>query len=89
MAESGAFAAADHPHVEGWGASPQAPTIASAEVSVAAVSGGRASPESQSNWSFLDGHVETASFGAIYVDAERNRLDPAVSALFQRNLIEP
>jgi prepilin-type N-terminal cleavage/methylation domain-containing protein/prepilin-type processing-associated H-X9-DG protein len=89
MAETGAYAAADHPHVEGWGASPQAPTIASAEVSVAAVSGGRASPESQSNWSFLDGHVETASFGAIYVDAERNRLDPAVSALFQRNLIEP
>jgi prepilin-type N-terminal cleavage/methylation domain-containing protein/prepilin-type processing-associated H-X9-DG protein len=89
MAETGAYAAADHPHVEGWGASPQAPTIASAEVSVAAVSGGRASPESQSNWSFLDGHVETAPFGSIYVDAERNRLDPAVSALFQRNFIAP
>jgi prepilin-type N-terminal cleavage/methylation domain-containing protein/prepilin-type processing-associated H-X9-DG protein len=89
MAETGPYAAADHPHVEGWGASPQAPTIASAEVSVAAVSGGRASPESQSNWSFLDGHVETALFGAIYVDAERNRLDPAVSALFLRSVDEP
>jgi hypothetical protein len=28
-------------------------------------------------------------FGAIYVDAERNRLDPAVSALFLRSVDEP
>lgn len=89
MAETGPYAAADHPHVEGWGSSPQAPTVASAEVSVAAVSRGRASADSQSNWSFLDGHIETTTFGAIYIDAERNRLDPAVSALFQRSFNEP
>ncbi|MDI9402893.1 MAG: type II secretion system protein [Limnohabitans sp.] len=85
MAETGSYAAADHPHVEGWGSSPQAPSVAAAEVALAAASGGRASSDAQSNWSFLDGHVETALFSSIYVDAERNRLDPAVSGLFGRN----
>ncbi|MCE2883340.1 MAG: prepilin-type N-terminal cleavage/methylation domain-containing protein [Planctomycetaceae bacterium] len=86
MAETGAFAAADHPHVEGWGSAPQSATIAASEVAVAAVSGGRPSPEARTNWSFLDGHVETLPFGSVYIDAERNRLDPAVSGLFERNL---
>lgn len=88
MAETGSFAAADHPHVEGWGALPQALTIASTEVSVAAASAGNLSAESLSNWSFLDGHVETAFFDSIYVDAEHNRLDPAVSTRFQ-SVVDP
>ena len=42
------------------------------------------SPRARSNWSFLDGHVETLPFGEVYVDDARNRLDPAVSGAFVR-----
>lgn len=89
MTPSGEFAGADHPHVEGWGEAAQAPTIAAGEVAIAAISGDAPNPASVSNWSFLDGHVETAAFGRIYVDAERNRLDPHVSPFFGRGAPGP
>lgn len=82
MATTGDYAGADHPHVEGWGASPAAATIASTQVAVAAASGDAASAASVSNWSFLDGHVESLSFARVYVHPQRNRLDPNVSNLF-------
>jgi prepilin-type N-terminal cleavage/methylation domain-containing protein/prepilin-type processing-associated H-X9-DG protein len=83
MATTGEFAGADHPHVEGWTGGTQAPVIAAAEVAVAAVSQGIATSGSRSNWSFLDGHAETAPFAGIYVNEERNRLDPRVSSIYQ------
>lgn len=78
MAPTGAFAGADHPHVEGWGSSAQAASIASTEVAVAAASRDAPSSNARSNWSFLDGHVETTSFGGVYIDEEHNRFDPHV-----------
>ena len=84
MATSGAFAGADHPHVEGWGASSNAPTIAATEVAIAAAAPEAPSPKAQSNWSFLDGHVENAQFGSVYFDETRNRFDPFISGLFTR-----
>jgi prepilin-type N-terminal cleavage/methylation domain-containing protein/prepilin-type processing-associated H-X9-DG protein len=89
MAENGSFAGADHPHVEGWGGAAQAPSVAASEVSVAAVSRDGPSPRARSNWSFLDGHVETLPFGEVYVDATRNRLDPAISGAFLRHSTQP
>ena len=80
----GAFAGADHPHVEGWGASSNAPTIAATEVAIAAAAPEAPSPKAQSNWSFLDGHVENAQFGSVYFDETRNRFDPFISGLFTR-----
>lgn len=84
MTTVGEFAGADHPHVEGWGALSQAPQVASTEVAVAAVSRDAPSVDAVSNWSFLDGHVETAAFGRVYLGENRNRLDPAISASFER-----
>lgn len=84
MTPTGEFAGADHPHVEGWGAFPGAPVIASGEVAIDAVSQDGASSESVSNWAFLDGHVESAAFARIYLDESRNRLDPFVSPFFAR-----
>lgn len=80
MATTGAFAGSDHPHVEGWGSGPSAPAIASSEVAIASVSQDAPSGISASNWGFLDGHVETAAFASIYVNEDRNRLDPRVSS---------
>jgi prepilin-type processing-associated H-X9-DG protein len=84
MTPVGEFAGADHPHVEGWGAAPAAPAIANGEVAISAVSRDGASTDAVSNWAFLDGHVEGASFARIYLDESRNRLDPFVSPLFAR-----
>lgn len=84
MTPVGEFAGADHPHVESWGATPDAPAIASGEVAISAVSRDGASSDAVSNWAFLDGHVESAAFARIYLDESRNRLDPFVSPLFAR-----
>ena len=84
MATTGEFAGADHPHVEGWSAGPQSASIAATEVAVAAVSQGIATAGSKSNWSFLDGHVETTPFASIYLNEERNRLDPRVSSIYHQ-----
>jgi prepilin-type N-terminal cleavage/methylation domain-containing protein/prepilin-type processing-associated H-X9-DG protein len=82
MATTGPFAGADHPHVEGWGSAQSAPTIAASEVEVAAVTQGAPSAVSEANWSFLDGHVETARFASVYAGEQRNRLDPRVSSVY-------
>lgn len=89
MTPTGEFAGADHPHVEGWGEAAQAPTIAAGEVAIASISRDVPNPASTSNWSFVDGHVESAAFGQIYRDPERNRLDPHVSFRFGRSAQSP
>jgi prepilin-type N-terminal cleavage/methylation domain-containing protein/prepilin-type processing-associated H-X9-DG protein len=81
MTPTGEYAGADHPHVEGWGSGAQAPVLAAAQVAVAAASQDRPSAASLSNWSFLDGHVESLSFGRVYSNPQRNLLDPNISQL--------
>ena len=81
MATTGDYAGADHPHVEGWGAGSQAPLLAATQVAVAAVSRDRANRASVSNWSFLDGHVESLPFGQVYANPQQNLLDPNISQL--------
>ena len=89
MTPTGSFAGADHPHVEGWGDSSDAAVVASTEVAVNAVSRDAPNAASISNWSFLDGHVESAPFAAIYRNQEQNRLDPRVSGLSQTYAAAP
>jgi prepilin-type processing-associated H-X9-DG protein len=84
MTPTGEFAGADHPHVEGWGAAPDAPLVANGEVAITAVSRDGPTTGAVSNWAFLDGHVESAAFGRVYIDESRNRLDPFVSPFFAR-----
>jgi prepilin-type processing-associated H-X9-DG protein len=84
MTPTGEFAGADHPHVEGWGAAPEAPLVAVGEVAISAVSQDGPTTDAVSNWAFLDGHVESAAFGRVYLDESRNRLDPFVSPFFAR-----
>ena len=82
MAESGEFAGADHVHVEEWGGLGQAPAVARSQCATAAAGGAPGTADARSNWAFLDGHVATHAFGALYLDAERNRFDPNQSAVF-------
>jgi prepilin-type N-terminal cleavage/methylation domain-containing protein/prepilin-type processing-associated H-X9-DG protein len=89
MATTGSFAGADHPHVEGWGAASASATIAASEVQIAAVTDGVPTSVSEANWSFLDGHVETASFATIYAGDQRNRLDPRVSSFYPNAATAP
>lgn len=89
MTPTGSFAGADHPHVEGWGDSSEAAVVASTEVAVNAVSRDAPNAASVSNWSFLDGHVESAPFASIYRNQEQNRLDPRVSGLSQTYAAAP
>jgi prepilin-type N-terminal cleavage/methylation domain-containing protein/prepilin-type processing-associated H-X9-DG protein len=81
MATTGEYAGADHPHVEGWGAGAQAPVLASSQVSIAAASRDAPNGASVSNWSFLDGHVESRPFAQVYLNPQRNQLDPNISQL--------
>jgi prepilin-type N-terminal cleavage/methylation domain-containing protein/prepilin-type processing-associated H-X9-DG protein len=81
MTTTGEYAGADHPHVEGWGSGAQAPLLASSQVAVAAASQDKPSASSVSNWSFLDGHVESLPFDRVYLNAQRNLLDPNISQL--------
>lgn len=89
MAESGEFAAADHVHVEEWGSAEQAPAVASGQCATALVGGSPASPGARSNYAFLDGHVATLSFAAVYRDADRNRFDPSCSGAFDLLVAAP
>lgn len=82
MAESGAYAGADHVHVEEWGGLGQAPAVATSQCATAAAGGVPGTADARSNWAFLDGHVATHAFGELYLDASRNRFDPNQSAVF-------
>jgi len=79
MTEQGAFAGADHVHVETWGDADTAPVVAASQAATAAAGGPPATSAARSNWAFLDGHVETTTFGALYRNADSNNFDPAVS----------
>jgi prepilin-type N-terminal cleavage/methylation domain-containing protein/prepilin-type processing-associated H-X9-DG protein len=81
MAYDGAFAAADHVHVQNWWLGPFTPPdypsrIAATMVETAAHGGPERSPESKSNYAFLDGHAATLRFREVYQSNERNAFDP-------------
>ena len=97
MVETGAFAGADHVHVENWWISdslPDAPpALADDHVKLHAVRGDPIESfefasrgwQSESNYGFLDGHAETLAFSTVYRTFEHNRFDPmsvARSVLF-------
>ncbi|MCA9285056.1 MAG: type II secretion system protein [Phycisphaerales bacterium] len=86
MAEEGEYAGSDHPHVEEWwapGAGPGLPPVqAATQVSTAAAGGKPSTGDARSNWSFVDGHVETLRFGNTYIDDQANGFDPAVASTF-------
>jgi prepilin-type N-terminal cleavage/methylation domain-containing protein/prepilin-type processing-associated H-X9-DG protein len=81
MAEEGAFAAADHPHVENW-YSRRGPSLtaarAGAQVEIDAWGGSPDAGDSISNWGFLDGHAESLRFDETFTDLTKNNFDPSL-----------
>src|SRR5690606_13656608 len=83
MARTGPYAASDHPHVEQW-TGPDMLRTAAAQAQIHAHGGRPDSWSARANWSFVDGHVETLSFGEVFESIgpspnTRNRFDPAVA----------
>jgi hypothetical protein len=69
MAETGDFAAADHPHAESWGVPgfSDAPlTTADREIAMAAHGGERQTWDAKSAYGFLDGHAELRRFEQVW-----------------------
>ena len=77
MAERGAYASADHPHVESWPSAAPA-RIAATQVQVNAIDRSKPQASSRSNYSFIDGHVAAMQFEDVYRDMHENRFDPAL-----------
>ena len=81
MAYEGDFAGADHVHVENWWLADFAPNFppkkASEEVQTNSVKGMKSTWEATSNYGFVDGHVETLSFGEIYKNLTKNKFNPS------------
>jgi prepilin-type N-terminal cleavage/methylation domain-containing protein/prepilin-type processing-associated H-X9-DG protein len=76
MAREGSFAASDHTHAENWGNAERAPSLAPQQVQTNAYGGRFATPDAQSNYSFLDGHAMTLRFRDAYLDQNDNNFDP-------------
>lgn len=79
MAREGDYAVSDHTHVENWGQGVQPPARASQQVQINAHGGPARSPESLSNYGFLDGHAATLRFRRTYTDFAVNQFNPAVA----------
>ncbi len=83
MAASGSYAGADHVHVENWwiGEShPDAPPVlASNQAQINTVSGEEGTRAARSNYGFVDGHVETLTFGDVFLHPDTNRFNPNVA----------
>ncbi|MFZ4431116.1 MAG: type II secretion system protein [Phycisphaerales bacterium] len=81
MAEQGDYAVSDHPHVEGWGDGSRGPALAARQVQIDRHGGPPRAAASVSNWGFLDTHVETLPFKAVYAGREANAFDPLVARI--------
>lgn len=81
MAKEGAFAGADHTHIEGWeAATPQlTPSIASGEVQLDAHGGPPRSYESVAPYSFLDGRAAALRFEELWTTRQENNFWPDVA----------
>jgi len=92
IAEEGSFAGSDHVHAAGWwvslgGRIPREVAVEAAPVRAAeqmnlGVWGGPEGEDagyaSRANYSFLDGHAATHSFGEVFADPEENLFDPSL-----------
>lgn len=83
MAQEGAYAGADHPHVEGWGASPTAATLAATQVGTGWAGGRASTSDALGNWAWADAHVSTERFSLLYRDIASNAFDPSISGTFR------
>lgn len=77
MAETGDYAAADHPHVGLWVGN--VPVKAATMLEIHQHGGRPKSWTGRANYAFLDGHVETLSLADVFTDFTRNKFDPAVA----------
>jgi hypothetical protein len=78
MADRGAYASSDHPHVEEWGAFPVPATAASSQVQINSIDAGKPGTASRSTWSFVDGHTSAAEFSTVFEGATANQFDPGL-----------
>jgi hypothetical protein len=78
MADRGAYASGDHPHVEEWGAFPVPATAASSQVQINSIDAGKPGTASRSTWSFVDGHTSAAEFSTVFEGATANQFDPGL-----------
>jgi type II secretory pathway pseudopilin PulG len=80
MPDDGAFATADHPHIERLASAQANPdqlaALAATMMAISAADGRRPSPASESNYSYVDGHTATVRFERQYESATRNAFDP-------------
>ncbi|MEX2213960.1 MAG: prepilin-type N-terminal cleavage/methylation domain-containing protein [Phycisphaeraceae bacterium] len=73
MTHTGAFASADHPHIENW--SLGAPAAAN-HLQIDAHGGPAKSPRSVSNYGYLDGHASTHTFDQVWTNININKFRP-------------
>lgn len=78
MAYTGEFAVADHPHIENW-TGLNIPAAAGKHVQINAHGGKPKTWEAVANYGFLDGHAETLSLRAVFLNFKRNQFDPAIA----------
>ncbi len=76
MADRGAYASSDHPHVEEWGAFPNPAIAASAQVQINSIDQHNPGRSSRSTWGFVDGHTASGEFSTVFVSATENKFDP-------------
>ncbi|MCC7146398.1 MAG: prepilin-type N-terminal cleavage/methylation domain-containing protein [Phycisphaeraceae bacterium] len=77
MAEEGAFAGADHPHVDLWVGNILAK--AASQLQIDQHGGETRTWTAKANYGFLDGHAETKRFEEVFKDKQNNKFDPAVA----------
>ncbi len=77
MAETGSFAASDHPHVDLWVGN--IPAKAGQHLEIHQHGGPPRDWSAVANYGFLDGHAETLRFRDAFQSREINKFDPAVA----------
>ncbi|MGQ0628774.1 MAG: prepilin-type N-terminal cleavage/methylation domain-containing protein [Phycisphaerales bacterium] len=73
------FSRSDHVHAEGWDDGVSPAETASAECELAAWGGTAGTSAGRANYTFLDGHAATLSFGEVYRGFEENRFYPEIA----------
>ncbi len=76
MADRGAYASSDHPHVEVWGSFPNPAVAAASQVQINSVDQQKPGRSSRSTWAFVDGHTSAAEFSTVFESATANKFDP-------------
>ncbi len=78
MADRGAYASSDHPHVEEWGSFPVPAAAAASQVQINSIDAGKPGAASRSTWSFVDGHTASAEFSTVFESTTANQFDPGL-----------